>query len=342
MSLSSKIKPDLKTQLLIGFFDPEIKAKDSKGRTLDDILSWDDSKLESCHDYIQMIFPLPEGSAHNWNAPIITWHSLNAFRERSELRGRLRESFLRILQFYGFQLEEEAQESSSEEENGLGQGESSNQDTLDHDESPPGKEHVTNEVNQAEDSSSEEQNASTPTHEQDKQAFNGSTSTEQLLSQTENTPAPTSSSTASATAAKPKILRVVRAPGWESAFDNWAVRFNHNHLRMTRIIRSLRVLGLQEECEAFYRALEDAFNDPESSINERSMGYWTKALNNPLHIAPDGEKVAWLKHWAKEAAKKEGKNVGTSGQEQSTVQDAREEGKEEGGGKRMKMDKDSL
>ena len=54
-----------KSQLIIRFYDPDVCAKDALGRQLDEILAWPDSKLESSHDYIQMLFPLPEGSPYN-------------------------------------------------------------------------------------------------------------------------------------------------------------------------------------------------------------------------------------------------------------------------------------
>ena len=80
---------------------------DYRGRTLSDILRWSASKLESSHDYIQTLFPLPEGSGVNWDAPIIDRKVFDTFRSRHELRGKLRESFQRILWFYGFKLEYE-------------------------------------------------------------------------------------------------------------------------------------------------------------------------------------------------------------------------------------------
>jgi len=43
-------------------------GKDDEGRTLDEMLSWSDLKLERLHDYIQWMFPLPE---NRWLFP--TW-----------------------------------------------------------------------------------------------------------------------------------------------------------------------------------------------------------------------------------------------------------------------------
>jgi hypothetical protein len=87
---------------IVAFY--ENKAADTKGRRLDEILEWPASELEHCHNYIQILFPLPERSAFNDPAPIIDKEVFEAFRSRKDLRDRLRESFQRILWFYGFQL----------------------------------------------------------------------------------------------------------------------------------------------------------------------------------------------------------------------------------------------
>jgi hypothetical protein len=91
---------------LIAFYDGT--GKDIKGRSLAEILQWPASRLESCHDYIQTLFPLPEKSAFNDPAPIIDKEVFEAFRTRMELRGRMRDSFERIMWFYGFQLQRDA------------------------------------------------------------------------------------------------------------------------------------------------------------------------------------------------------------------------------------------
>lgn len=66
---------------------------------------------------------------------------------------------------------------------------------------------------------------------------------------------------------------------------NWVHRFDHNHLRITRIIRSLRVLGLEEEAIAFFQALKSI--QEASNISPKSLNYWSRAAFRPLYIAPD-------------------------------------------------------
>jgi hypothetical protein len=100
--------------------------------------------------------------------------------------------------------------------------------------------------------------------------------------------------------AVPRTPKVIRAPHWRRASQNWAVRFDHNHLRMTRIIRSLRILGLHDEATAFYDALVEVYREPYIHINERTARYWHMAVAQPLHIAPDGERIGWLRRWAEE------------------------------------------
>jgi hypothetical protein len=68
------------------------------------LISWatDYDKLERCHDYIQILFPLPEGSMFSYNAPIINKRTMEAFRSHVFLRINLSQAFNLMLDFYGF------------------------------------------------------------------------------------------------------------------------------------------------------------------------------------------------------------------------------------------------
>lgn len=70
-----------------------------------DILQWDVHKLEASHDYIQTLFPLPEESGVNWNAPVIDRQVFEAFRSRPELRSKMTDALRKMLWFYGFALD---------------------------------------------------------------------------------------------------------------------------------------------------------------------------------------------------------------------------------------------
>lgn len=185
---------------LVLFYDPTLNAPDEEGRTLSSILAWPDSKLESSHNYIQQIFPLPEQSPFNPSAPLISAQIFSAFRERADLRGRLRESFIRILAFYGLEQHISATDSGNIDD---------------------------------------------------------------------------------------VVLEIVKAPNFNKASRSWVTLFDHNHLRITRIIRSLRVLGLEQEAEAFFHALEIVYQSCGGKISQRSLTYWTRAVRRPLWLAPD-------------------------------------------------------
>ncbi|EMD58627.1 hypothetical protein GGP41_006081 [Bipolaris sorokiniana] len=256
---TGKDSAEARSQLIVRFYDPDIKAKDAKNRTLEEILSWPDSQLESSHNYIQMLFPLPEGSMFNWDAPVIDLAVMQAFCSRSELRHQLRRSFERMLKFYGFRVPTKPENES--------------------------KKDVVSEVTQTDVNTNSPNNADT--------SASGVKATPEA-----STFPPGAHQNISIS--NPLPYRIVRAPNWPKQFQNWAGLFDHNHLRITRILRCLRVLGLQKECDAFFKALEHAFHDPETRISEKSMGFWRLAVMRPLQWAPDGQKCKWLEAWQQE------------------------------------------
>jgi len=77
-------------------------GRDTEGRTLDQILAWDDVELEYVHDYIQWLFPTTRRSAFNPVAPVLTDEVISFFRRDGALRDRLLAAFDRMLRFYGF------------------------------------------------------------------------------------------------------------------------------------------------------------------------------------------------------------------------------------------------
>jgi hypothetical protein len=76
-------------------------GRDSAGRTLAEILSWNDDRLEAIHDYIQWLFPTRQPSGVNPDAPVVTDATVAAFADDLVLRDRLRAAFDRMLVFYG-------------------------------------------------------------------------------------------------------------------------------------------------------------------------------------------------------------------------------------------------
>lgn len=85
-------------------------------------------------------------------------------------------------------------------------------------------------------------------------------------------------------------VEIVPGENFRQASKNWVKRFNHNHLRITRIIRSLRVLGLEEHAAGVHRALRSVYDGGKSGIGGKSMMFWTRAAERPLYLAPEDEK----------------------------------------------------
>lgn len=74
---------------------------DAEGRTLDQILGWNDDLLEAVHDYIQWLFPSRQPSGVNPSAPLVTDATVRVFQRDPALRDRMRAAFDRMLVFYG-------------------------------------------------------------------------------------------------------------------------------------------------------------------------------------------------------------------------------------------------
>ncbi|KAI2611770.1 opioid growth factor receptor conserved region-domain-containing protein [Hypoxylon fragiforme] len=188
---------------LVDFYDPLIQGADNKGRKLAEILDWDDRRLERTHNFIQVLFPLPDYSRFNGDAPILDKETCIYFRQHPGLQDSLKQSLKRMLSFYGFTIEWE----------------------------PNGE--VRMQVSQ--------------------------------------------------------LLQ-----GRNKGLSRWLKPLNHNHLRITRIIRSLRVLGLAEEAEVVYQNLAKVCKVNEKKVEVVGFKYWTGAAKNPLHYAPNGMQIEWL------------------------------------------------
>lgn len=167
---------------LIRFFEGGV---DDDGRRLEEILRWDDMRLEMVHDYIQWLFPLPEASGANPRAPVLDEAAIATIRGDAAMQRRLRAAFERMLTFYGFVLEDGA---------------------------------------------------------------------------------------------------VAEGPRFAKDSGNWLHAGNHNHLRLSRMLRSLRVLGMEDEAAALWEALR-ALYERETAVGRRvitteTFGFWRRAASD--------------------------------------------------------------
>jgi Opioid growth factor receptor (OGFr) conserved region len=77
-------------------------------------------------------------------------------------------------------------------------------------------------------------------------------------------------------------MRVVKASSFADRAKVWLHPSNHNHLRITRILKSLRLLGLEEEAQAFFAMLQKIYREEvgseRSRISQETMEYWQEAM----------------------------------------------------------------
>ena len=168
---------------------------DHRGRTIDQLWTFDQDELEGVHDFIQWLFPTDRPSAFNPWAPVLTAESILGLGALPDLHPRMERSLDLMLAFYGLQR---------------------------HRDGP------------------------SPVIE----------------------PAPTLQA---------------RGPRW------WGAG-NHNHLRLTRIIASLGLLGLVDEAVALERALQGIRTEHQTGISAETARYWADAAANtrtePLEGSP--------------------------------------------------------
>ena len=152
---------------------------DIEGRRLEDILAWPDDDLEAVHDFIQWLFPLPEPSKFNPDAPLLTHQDIAAFKSDPVLQANLMKSFERILAFLGLSLSEG---------------------------------------------------------------------------------------------------RVVVGGNFTSRLADVWTNPNHNWLRISRILRSLTLLGMEVQAQALYEWLDATYTSRRFPISAETFRYWTEAV----------------------------------------------------------------
>jgi hypothetical protein len=170
-------------QRILAFY--EGSAPDDHGRFRGEILQFDDDQLESVHDFIQWLFPLPEQSGANPSAPRLDDAAINGFHTRPELRAALRRSLDHMLAFYGFE-------------------------------------------------------------------WNGE--------------------------------RIVKSASFPQRSTNWLHAGNHNHLRLSRILRSLYLLGEARAAQALFDALSEIYAEGQRTgcnrISDRTFRFWKNAVES--------------------------------------------------------------
>lgn len=156
---------------------------DHRGRKLSGILAESKDWLEYTHDYIQWLFPLPEPSAFNRHAPLLSLPDIRDFTSDKELQHKLIKSLTIMLDFYGLSMV-----------NGGG-------------------------------------------------------------------------------------VEIINVSSYQDQRKRWLSPGNHNFLRLTRILRSLCLLGCRRHAQALLSCLTVVYRDNQWLIGAETFEFWRRAVN---------------------------------------------------------------
>ena len=255
-------------------------------RTLSTVRSSNDKFLENTHDYIQILFPLPERSIFVQDAPVVDASTCHTFRTDPELRKQLMRAVFRMLKFYLLSFERQGPQIVNDTDQKIS--------SFAFDHYPPPTPPLPTDSNES------PKPTTTTTAMQDSPDLS-STSADQEQPQplityyaSRRVPYPYCSIHPTREIFKLQSSCILRTA-------------NHNHLRLTRIIRSCRLLGLGPAAEELYRCLMNLDREFPNRIGRKSLEYWRRAARRPLWISPDHEdgvevddkqdrENAWLKN----------------------------------------------
>ena len=77
-------------------------------------------------------------------------------------------------------------------------------------------------------------------------------------------------------------INIVKSSKWFLSFlkrnSHWRRKHDHNYLRVTRVIKSLRLLVSDEEADIFYKLFMQLLDDRhKEKINSLTLSYWENA-----------------------------------------------------------------
>jgi hypothetical protein len=59
--------------------------------------------------------------------------------------------------------------------------------------------------------------------------------------------------------------------------NHWITKYNHNHLRITRVIKSLRLLASDEAADEFRNKVLAAAGDKLNLVDQKARGFWANS-----------------------------------------------------------------
>ena len=76
-------------------------------------------------------------------------------------------------------------------------------------------------------------------------------------------------------------INIINASQWYLSFlkrqNHWIRDYDHNHLRITRVIKSLRLLVSNESADSFYNDIKNQLRDHIHKIDVKAVRFWNNA-----------------------------------------------------------------
>jgi hypothetical protein len=72
-------------------------------------------------------------------------------------------------------------------------------------------------------------------------------------------------------------MEIGKSPEFSTKSQNWLEPGNHNHLRLTRIMTSARLLGLEHYSRTLFARLEEIMREYPHSFSPRTAEFWREA-----------------------------------------------------------------
>jgi len=75
-----------------------------------------------------------------------------------------------------------------------------------------------------------------------------------------------------------ETVNIRRAHDYPEKAQEWLTHHNHNYLRITRILKSLRLLGCDRYAEAFFDILAQIYRENDEIVGGETFRYWQRAV----------------------------------------------------------------
>ncbi len=75
-------------------------------------------------------------------------------------------------------------------------------------------------------------------------------------------------------------INITKSDEYQERKLNWIDEGNHNYLRITRILTSLKILGLENYAMAFFKCLNQIYLEEGKTIGHVTYAYWKSAVSS--------------------------------------------------------------